>query len=88
MGKRNRPFYRIGVFDNRTRRDGSAIELLGWYDPLAPDENKRHSLKPQRTKHWIANGALPSDTVRSIMRNYKIEMPQKAKKKKKKPAKK
>ena len=31
IGRRNRPFYRIIIIDSRKRRDGSAIEQVGWY---------------------------------------------------------
>ena len=41
MGRKNRAFFRIGVFDSRTRRDGRAIEMLGHYDPLVKDEKEK-----------------------------------------------
>ena len=37
IGRRKRPFYRIVAMDARTRRDGSEIERLGWFDPLQTD---------------------------------------------------
>jgi len=40
-GRRNRPHYRVGVYDRRTRRDGPPIEHLGHYDPLIEDDEKK-----------------------------------------------
>jgi len=66
-GRRNRPFYRIGAFHHTTRRDGRPIEDLGWYDPLEQDRDKGFSLDEERARHWIEQGALPSETVRSLL---------------------
>ena len=41
QGRRNRPHYRLGVFDRRTRRDGPPIEYLGHYNPLETDDEKK-----------------------------------------------
>ena len=38
IGRRNRPFYRLIIIDSRKRRDGLAIEQVGWYDPLKKDK--------------------------------------------------
>lgn len=66
-GRKNRPFYRIQVLDERTRRDGASLEQLGWYDPVARDESKQLSLNEERTKYWLSVGAQPSDTMRDIL---------------------
>ena len=39
LGRRNSPFYRIIVIDSRIRRDGAAIEEVGWYDPILKKDN-------------------------------------------------
>ena len=75
MGRKNRPFYRIGAYDNRTRRDGSPIERLGHYDPLNPKEEEQVHLNVERLKHWIEVGAQPSETVASMMKKAGIELP-------------
>ena len=38
IGRRNRPFYRVVVMDSRNRRDGAAIEELGWFNPIQTDK--------------------------------------------------
>jgi small subunit ribosomal protein S16 len=65
-GRKNRPFYRIQVVDQRTRRDGASIEQIGWYDPVARDQAKQLNLNEERAKYWIGVGAQPSETLRDI----------------------
>ncbi|MCC6227808.1 MAG: 30S ribosomal protein S16 [Phycisphaerales bacterium] len=67
LGRHNRPFYRINAVDKRTRRDGSAIEQLGWYDPMAKDPAKQLELNEERVKYWISVGAQPSETLRDVL---------------------
>ena len=77
MGRKNRPFYRIGAYDNRTRRDGAPIERLGHYDPLNPKEEEQVELKLDRIKHWLSVGAEPSETVASLVKKAGVELPPK-----------
>jgi len=67
LGRRNRPFYRIAAIDQRTRRNGSVVEQLGLYDPLAGDPAKQIVLNEERIKYWLSVGAQPSDTVRDFL---------------------
>ncbi len=70
MGKRNRPFYRIVVVDQKKRRDGAYIESLGYYDPVKdPAEMK---VNVERAVEWILKGAQPSKTVRDIFRKFGV----------------
>ncbi len=64
MGDHKSPFYRIIVADSRSPRDGRFIEVLGTYDPHLDDGLK---LDAEKAKKWIANGAQPTDTVRSLL---------------------
>jgi small subunit ribosomal protein S16 len=68
MGRKNRPFWRICVFDARTRRDGETIEDLGFYDTLANDPAKVMSINADRAKYWLSVGAKPSEIVRQILK--------------------
>jgi len=65
-GRRNRPCYRISVADRRFPRDGKTLETLGLYDPVSKDLEAQVSLNVERAKHWIEQGAKPSETVNSI----------------------
>ena len=67
IGRMHRPFYRIAAFDSRTRRDGRALEYLGYYDPLLTT-GQRVKLDKEKTEAWIAKGATPSETVASFLR--------------------
>ena len=63
-GAKKRPYYRIVVADSRNPRDGRFIERVGTYNPmLAKDAVERVTLNEERIKHWISQGALPSDRV-------------------------
>src|ERR1700733_2412505 len=68
-GAKNRPYYKVVVADSRSPRDGKFIEIIGTYDPKKPDHNS--TLKLDRIDHWIARGAQPSDTVRSLIKKNK-----------------
>ncbi len=67
-GRRNRPCYRISVADRALPRDGRTLENLGVYDPVSPLPEMRLKLDVERAREWVKNGALPSDTVRSIFK--------------------
>jgi len=70
IGRRNRPFYRIVVIDSRKRRDGAAIEELGWYNPI--DSKDSYKISEDRIYHWLGLGAQVSDTVHSILQKSGI----------------
>ncbi|MAG34301.1 MAG: 30S ribosomal protein S16 [Deltaproteobacteria bacterium] len=71
IGRMHRPFYRIGAFDSRTRRDGAALEYLGYYDPMLTT-GTRVKLDKEKAEAWVAKGALPSETVASFFREAGI----------------
>ncbi len=63
-GSKKRPYYRIVVADARSPRDGRFIEKIGNYNPLlAKDDEKRIVLDAERARHWLSNGAQPTDRV-------------------------
>ena len=74
-GRRNRPAYRVGVYDTRTRRDGPPIEYLGHYDPLVEDDEQKFKLDEERISYWLGQGARISDTVKSFCRKRGITVP-------------
>ena len=66
MGAKKAPFYRVVVADSRYPRDGRFIEEIGYYNPLAqPAEIK---VDVEKAKKWIGNGAQPTDTVRTLLK--------------------
>ena len=68
-GGKNDICYRIVAADSRSPRDGSFLELLGWYDPKKAGTN--FLLKLDRIEYWKSKGAIISDTVRSLIRKSK-----------------
>ena len=67
-GAKKRPYYRIVVADSRSPRDGRFIEKLGSYNPVLPSEHEsRVTLKEDRVRHWLSQGALPSDRVHRFL---------------------
>ncbi|MGH7695818.1 MAG: 30S ribosomal protein S16 [Gemmatimonadaceae bacterium] len=70
MGRKKAPYYRIVVADSQSPRDGRFIEIIGQYQPRAKDGGL--TLKQDRANHWLDAGALPTDTVRSLLRRAGI----------------
>ena len=68
IGRRNRPFYRIIIIDSRKRRDGSAIEQVGWYNPIESNKEKNYVLKEDRILEWLKLGAQVTDPVNKLMK--------------------
>ena len=70
MGQKKAPFYRVVVADSRYPRDGRFIEEIGYYNPITePAEIK---IDAEKAKKWIANGAQPTDTVKSLLKRSNI----------------
>ena len=63
MGAKGRPFYRIVATDSRRKRDGEYIELIGTYEPINDSKVK---INEEVALKWLGQGALPTDTVRSL----------------------
>lgn len=68
VGARNRPYWRIAVFDSRTRRDGRYLEKLGNYDPKMADDTKKINVKSDRLKYWLGNGALLTKALKGLLK--------------------
>ena len=80
-GRRHLPSYRIVAMDSRSPRDGRALEELGWYTPMAKGDAPQVSLKEDRIKQWLSQGAQPSETVALLCIKNGIELPAKIHKK-------
>jgi ribosomal protein S16 len=58
------------VMDSRSRRDGAAIEELGWYNPI--DKENSFSLKDDRILHWLKDGAQTTDAAHKLLKRAGI----------------
>ncbi|MFQ5696531.1 MAG: 30S ribosomal protein S16 [Terriglobia bacterium] len=70
VGKKKQPQYRIVVMERTKPRDSDYVEVVGHYDPRR--QPAAITLKEDRVRYWLAQGAQPSDTVRSFLRRQKL----------------
>ena len=68
-GAKKRPFYHIVVTDSRNRRDGSYIERLGFFNPMAQGMEVRLNLENDRIDHWLGQGAQASARVSKLLKD-------------------
>ena len=67
-GSKKRPHYAIVAADSRMPRDGRFIEKLGTYNPMLPkDSEDRVKMDVERVKHWLGEGAQPTDRVARML---------------------
>jgi small subunit ribosomal protein S16 len=66
FGAKKKPTYRVVVIEKERARDSRAVEVVGYYNPVAkPAEVK---LDHDRINHWLKSGAQPSDTVTRLLK--------------------
>ena len=73
MGRIHRPFYRIHAIVDQNPRDGRALEELGHYDPIEKDRDKQFVANLDRVTHWLDRGAIPSETVSTLLKRAGVE---------------
>ena len=73
FGTRKRPYYRMVVMDTRAPRDGRAIEEVGLYHPIEPEEEQIRIDEP-RIRVWLQRGARPSPTVRRLLNKKDVQI--------------
>ena len=65
MGAKKQPFYRVVVADSRSPRDGRFLDTIGTYNPRT--EPVAIHIDREKTLKWLAEGALPTDSARSLL---------------------
>ncbi len=80
IGAKKRPFYRVVVVDERNKRNGAYIDLIGTYNPLT----QPHEIKLDQNKidEWVKKGAQLSDGFLRIIGKAPQKPPRKPKKEK------
>ena len=73
LGRANGAFFRLNAIDSRSPRDGRVIEELGYYDPRNKDQAKQFVAKLDRCRYWLDVGAVPSETVSSLLKKQGVE---------------
>ena len=68
LGSKKHPFYRIVATNLENARDSRPLEFLGHYNPmLSPAEVV---LDAEKIQKWLDSGAIPTDTVRAILKDH------------------
>jgi small subunit ribosomal protein S16 len=74
-GAKARPFFHIVVADKRARRDGNFIERLGFYNPIAKDNEESIRIAQDRLTYWRGVGAQASPTVERLLKQAAAKAP-------------
>lgn len=69
-GAKKRPFYHMVVTDSRKRRDGSYIERIGYFNPVARGQEIRLHVDVEKLSQWQQVGAQLSDRVASLIKEF------------------
>lgn len=69
-GAKKRPFYHMVVTDSRKRRDGSYIERIGYFNPIARGQEVRLHVELDKLTHWQNVGAQLSDRVTALIKEF------------------
>jgi small subunit ribosomal protein S16 len=69
LGAKKKPFYRLVVADSKAKRDGAFLDIVGYYNPN-PNPYVLE-LKSELLESWIKKGAVPTDTVKSLIKAKK-----------------
>ena len=70
MGMKGRPFYRVVVAHATSKRDGRAIDQLGYYDPMTDPSTVK--IDGDKALHWLQRGAQPTDTVADMLKKQGV----------------
>jgi len=68
LGRKKKPYYRIIVTNNETKRDGKFLDIIGTYDPM--QEPAAVQIDTEKLNEWLGKGAEPSVTVSSLIKKY------------------
>ena len=70
LGAKKAPYYHVVVADSRFSRDGRFIEEIGKYNPLTNPATIE--IDADKANQWLANGAQPTETVRTLLKKTEI----------------
>ncbi len=68
-GANKRPYYRIIVSDRRRALNGSCIERIGFFNPLATGNEEKVRVDMARVQHWLSKGAKPTERVARLLKD-------------------
>jgi small subunit ribosomal protein S16 len=68
-GKPHQPYYRVVAIEKTRAASGKPVEIIGTYNPRELTATKKVVIKKDRYEHWIKVGALPSETVETLVKS-------------------
>ena len=68
IGKPKQAHFRVVAVEKRRGPHGRPLEVLGSYNPRLEAAKDKFKIDPERYRHWIGNGAKPSETVETLFR--------------------
>lgn len=69
-GAKKRPFYHVVVAEKRMPRDGRFIERIGFFNPIAGENEQRLSIDTERLSYWLSRGAKTSERVAKLVKQH------------------
>lgn len=67
-GKPKQAYYRVVAIEKSRGSAGKPLEVLGSYNPREESAVKKLQMKEGRVDFWVKNGALPSETVATLLK--------------------
>jgi len=77
IGRKNTPFYRIGVYDAHRPQDGVCLEKLGWYNPRSKKTEDELRINLARAEYWLSVGAQPTPKMAILLKRAGVGRPKK-----------
>ena len=68
-GTKKTPFYHIVVTDSRNKRDGRCIERIGFFNPIANENEEAFKINKDRIEYWVSNGAKTTERVEKLIKD-------------------
>ncbi|PYO26186.1 MAG: 30S ribosomal protein S16 [Gemmatimonadetes bacterium] len=66
VGRKGQSYFRIVIADQRAARDGRFVATIGHYNPRT--DPAKVEVNAEQALAWLAKGAQPTDTVRSLLK--------------------
>ena len=85
-GAKKRPFYHLVATDSRKPRDSGHLERLGFFNPIAGDDEERLRIDQERVRFWLDRGAKTSERAAHLIRRHAEAQPAEVQPAKAKPA--
>jgi len=77
-GSKKRPFFHVIATNSRSSRDGKYIERIGFYNPIAAENEEDIKIDLERIKYWESVGAQLSDKVRYLLKLLELSREERA----------